>query len=375
MLKHLSLKRVTKRTSKGSDLDHVSRVAKASGLISRSIHHKFGNNEVLTDVSFEVKPGEVLCLLGPSGSGKSTCLRVISGVERLQEGEVSVDGNIVASSEHHIPPEKRGVGLMFQDYALFPHLTVSQNVAYGIKKFSSLERNKRVERLLNLANINTLSDCYPHTLSGGEQQRVALLRALAPEPTVMLLDEPFSSLDFRLRSRMREDTIKILRHHKVAIVLVTHDAEEAMFIGDRIVLMDRGKIIQTGTPENLYYSPNSEFTASFFGDVNIIREKCKNGVISTFLGDFNAKFPNGHKVSLIFRPEDIKISIPNTTDFPSFSTVTEVRSMGRKSLLKLTHEGIKEPILAIVEELKNIKPGSKVLIQLDPSRAFVFPAK
>ncbi|MGB6907079.1 MAG: ABC transporter ATP-binding protein, partial [Methyloceanibacter sp.] len=227
----------------------------AARLTFEDVSRRYGDSLALDHVSLDVPPGEVLCLLGPSGCGKTTLLRVASGVERPSSGRVLLDGQEVAGPDHFVPPEKRGVGLMFQDFALFPHLTLRQNVAFGLRSLTRSQANAEALAALARVGLAHYASAYPHILSGGEQQRVALARAIAPRPSVLLMDEPFSGLDPRLRERMREETLAILHETRATCIVVTHDAEEAMRMGDQLALMRRGRVVQTGKPLDLYRAP------------------------------------------------------------------------------------------------------------------------
>jgi iron(III) transport system ATP-binding protein len=228
----------------------------------QNLSHRFGANQVVDDVSLTVMPGQVTCLLGPSGCGKSTTLRIIAGVEQQSSGSVLLDGAVVASDAIHVEPEGRHVGLMFQDFALFPHLTVAQNVGFGMRGDRKTRRD-RVQTLLDRVELAGFSGKYPHELSGGEQQRVALARALAPSPRVMLMDEPFSGLDMRLRDDVRDATLAILKEEETAVLLVTHEPDEAMRMADQIALMRDGRIVQKGAPYNIYNAPVDRQAAAF----------------------------------------------------------------------------------------------------------------
>ena len=206
----------------------------------------------------------MLCLLGPSGCGKSTTLRMIAGVEHVDGGEIFLRGHMAAGPGHFVPPEERGIGLMFQDFALFPHLTVAQNIAFGVLP---VNRKVKVAELIDRVGLNGKEARYPHELSGGEQQRVALARALAPEPAVMLMDEPFSSLDDRLRDEVRDATLELLKETGAAVLMVTHEPGEAMRLGDEIALMRDGRIVQQGSPYTVYNNPVDLEAAAFFSDV------------------------------------------------------------------------------------------------------------
>lgn len=274
------------------------------------IEHCIGGKTVLRGVGFEVSAGEVLCLLGPSGCGKTTLLRLVAGLEEVQAGCIRIDGRIVASGTEHLPPERRGIGFVFQDLALFPHLTVMENVMFGLadQRDQAVRREKAIAALRRV-DMEARARVFPHELSGGQQQRVALARALAPGPRIMLLDEPFSSLDARLRGQVRDQTVRVLKDSGVATVMVTHDPEEAMFMGDRIVLLREGLVVQTGTPRELYTRPATAFAAAFFSEVNTLRGTVRDGGVRTVLGRVDLPgLPDGTGVSLMFRPDAVRIS-------------------------------------------------------------------
>ena len=228
----------------------------------------YGEIDVLDQVSLTIAPGELVCLLGHSGCGKTTLLRIAAGVETPSSGRVLIDGQLASGRDGFIEPENRGIGLMFQDYALFPHMSVQQNVMFGLKGLSASEAAIAARRALSRVGLERYADEFPHTLSGGEQQRVALARSIAPRPGVLLMDEPFSNLDRRMRDAVRDETVAILRETGATTIVVTHDPEEAMRIADRIVLMRAGRIIQQGSSEELYSAPANLFAARFFCDFN-----------------------------------------------------------------------------------------------------------
>jgi iron(III) transport system ATP-binding protein len=227
---------------------------------------RFGALAAVADATLTVERGELLAVLGPSGCGKTTMLRLVAGFELPDSGEVRIDGRAVCGSDW-VPPERRQVGMVFQDYALFPHLSVAENAGYGLPR---KERAARVAEVLELVGLAGLEERRPHELSGGQQQRVALARALAPSPSIVLLDEPWSNIDPLLRGAMRDDIARILRNAGVTVVLVTHDQEEAFSLADRIALMDAGRIVQVGTPEEMYYRPVSRRVAEFVGTTNFV---------------------------------------------------------------------------------------------------------
>ncbi|MEQ9575581.1 MAG: ABC transporter ATP-binding protein [Rhodospirillales bacterium] len=247
----------------------LAAASKADGLHMLNVSHAFGDNTVVSGVSVFVNPGELVCLLGPSGCGKTTLLRLAAGLETLQVGRITIGEDTVADGHGgaQMPPEKRNVGLMFQDFALFPHLTVYENIVFGL---ADKDRTRRdwARGTLATMGLGDYADTFPHTLSGGQQQRVALLRALAPAPRVLLLDEPFSGLDVNRRAQIRQDTFHILSRSGIATLMVTHDPEEAMFMADRILVMQHGRIVQSGTPVEIYFHPQTVFVAELFGPVN-----------------------------------------------------------------------------------------------------------
>lgn len=274
-----------------------------------TIRHLFGPRTVLQDISFQVEAGEVVCLLGPSGCGKTTLLRLIAGLETLQHGRILIDNQVIAEPRRQMLPERRGTGFLFQDFALFPHLTVRENTMFGLKiSDSKAERRTKALQALRQVDMLDYAEVYPHELSGGQQQRVALARALAPSPRIMLLDEPFSSLDARLRVQIRDQTLHVLKSTGVATVMVTHDPEEAMFMGDRIILMHQGRIVQTGSPAELYANPANAFVTTFFSDVNAIPGMVEAGTVRTCFGALPINgLPDGSAVEVMFRPEAVLV--------------------------------------------------------------------
>ena len=276
-------------------------------LETKHLMRRYGGQLVVDDVSLEVMPGQVTCLLGPSGCGKSTTLRMIAGVEMQDEGEIWVDGKLICDTVFRVPPERRHIGLMFQDFALFPHLSVGANVAFGLSGDKG-EIGRRVEELLNRVGLGSYTDKFPHELSGGEQQRVALARALAPRPRIMLMDEPFSGLDNRLRDGIRDETLDILREQDTAVLLVTHEPEEAMRMADQIALMRDGRIVQQGAPYNIYNAPVDRDAVAFFSDINVIRGRVEGSLVQTAFGQFLAPgVHEGNEVDIVIRPQHMKI--------------------------------------------------------------------
>jgi len=360
-------------------LKAVDVAAPTHALALHNVRHSFDGNNVVKGVDLEVKPGEVVCLLGPSGCGKTTLLRIAAGLETLQEGSVELDGQIIARpGMRHLPPEKRSVGLAFQDSALFPHLSVVENVMFGLKSLPSGRRRSRALELLEQLGMASHADVYPHMLSGGQQQRVALARAMAPSPQLMLLDEPFSSLDARLRDQIRDDTLHVLKKVGTATLLVTHDPEEAMFMADRIALMRDGEIVQTGTPRELYCAPSDPFVVRFFGEVNELDGVVKNGKVATPVGDVEAgDIPDGDMAKVMIRPEALRIAPRDLpADAHDHSHVIMAKLLGRTSLIHLCAHGTsgdEAHLHARVSGLFLPNEGQPVDINLDLSQVFVFP--
>lgn len=270
---------------------------------------RYGAIPALSAVSLDVAEGEIVGLLGPSGSGKSTLLRLVAGIERPSEGRVLIDGVEVAGPARFVEPEARRVGMVFQDYALFPHLTVAANVAFGLRGRPRAEVDRIVTGLLGRVGLARYASAHPHTLSGGERQRVALARALAPAPRVLLMDEPFSSLDGRLRDQVREETLDLLRETATTTIFVTHDPDEAMRAADRIALLHEGRLVQCGAAEELYTRPSTLFAARFFSDVNELDGTCRQGRVETPLGVFAAPaLADGAPARVCIRPEHLRLA-------------------------------------------------------------------
>lgn len=272
---------------------------------------RFGPALAVSSVDLDVPNGSFLALLGPSGCGKTTTLRLIAGFEWPDEGTVHIAGVMVAGHGVFIPPERRHVGMVFQDGALFPHMTVARNVAYGLPK--GPDRHTRVQRMLDFVGLPGLGNRMPHELSGGQQQRVALARALAPRPTVVLLDEPFASLDVELRTRLRGELRSILRRAGVTAILVTHDQDEALSFADEVAVMFAGEIVQRATPLELYRRPASPKVASFLGDANLLPGSACDGHVTCELGDLFAPAGPAGPVEVLIRPEAVRLFLDGSS--------------------------------------------------------------
>jgi len=345
------------------------------------LRRSFGGAPVVDDVSLTVAAGQVTCLLGPSGCGKSTTLRMIAGVERPDAGVIRIDGRPVFGEGADVPPEGRSVGLMFQDFALFPHLTVAQNVAFGLSGDKSAKA-ARVGELLERVNLAGYGAKHPHELSGGEQQRVALARALAPRPRVMLMDEPFSGLDNRLRDGIRDTTLDLLKEAGTAVLLVTHEPDEAMRMADEIALMRGGRIVQRGAPYNIYNAPVDKAAAAFFSDINVIRGTSRGALTDTPFGAFlTPGHADGGEVEIVIRPQHLKIDFdrggrgPNPTvqdGTPARGVVQRARYLGRESLVefRMDHDG--SVLTASVPGVFLPKGGTVLWLMIRRDRCFVF---
>ncbi|MEZ5912843.1 MAG: ABC transporter ATP-binding protein [Paracoccaceae bacterium] len=350
----------------------------------RHLTRRFGAARVVDDVSLTVMAGQVTCLLGPSGCGKSTTLRMIAGVDRPDQGEVWIDGQNMAGPGLHVPPERRSVGLMFQDFALFPHLSVAQNVAFGLKA-NGAGAAARVGELLERVDLAGFGDKHPHQLSGGEQQRVALARALAPRPRIMLMDEPFSGLDNRLRDGIRDATLEILKDEGTAVLLVTHEPDEAMRMADEIALMRGGRIVQRGAPYNVYNAPVDRAAAAFFSDINVIAGTVRGALTETAFGQFLAPgVPDGTAVDIVIRPQHLKIDFdrggrgphPTPADgTPARGLVQRARYLGHESLVEFTMDFDGSVLKAAVPGVFLPKPGTPLWLMFRRDRCFVFPRK
>lgn len=300
----------------------------------KGLGKRYPDVTALHDLRLTINRGEFFSLLGPSGCGKTTTLRLIAGLDCLSEGRIVIDGLLVSSPSYFMPPEKRGVGIVFQDYALFPHMTVFENVAFGLYGRTRAAVAKRGGELLALVGLAGAGQKYPHEMSGGQKQRIALARALAPAPQVMLLDEPFSCLDAELRAALRSETKEILRDSGATVILVTHDQEEAFSLSDRVGLLNGGKLEQVGTPYEIYHHPANRFVADFVGRADYLPAQVEGNLVVSCLGSFSLSVPNTNRLTegeLLIRPDDVSI----TPDTAGEATITEVRFLGAHALYTL----------------------------------------
>jgi iron(III) transport system ATP-binding protein len=312
----------------------------AAAIVLRGVEKAYGPVRAVRPATLAVARGELFAVLGPSGCGKTTLLRLIAGFERPDAGSIEVGGEPQAGEGRWVPPERRRIGMVFQDYALFPHLTVAENICFGIDGATRALRRRqgldpRAKGALELVGLQHKAERYPHELSGGERQRVALARALAPEPAVVLLDEPFSSLDASLRAGLRREVELILREAGASAVLVTHDQEEALSLADRIAVMRDGAVVQTGTPEEIYHRPLDRWTAQFVGEVNVLHGVADPLGVNTELGFFDLALPaDPGVIRVAVRPEQLELR----ADDDGNATIDDREFRGHDVLYRLRHE-------------------------------------
>jgi iron(III) transport system ATP-binding protein len=328
----------------------------------RGLSKAFGAIEAVRELNLEIERGELMAVLGPSGCGKTTLLRVIAGFEQPDAGCVVVSGDVVAGPGRIVPPEKRRVGMVFQDYALFPHLSVEGNVAFGLTARPREERDALTRRTLELVGLQHKARFGVYELSGGERQRVALARALAPEPELVLLDEPFSSLDATLRAGLRREVELILRDAEATALLVTHDQEEALSLADRVAVMRDGEIVQVGPPVEVYGKPATRWAAQFVGEVNVLSGVARGNGVETELGVFDLRSPVSGSVQVAVRPEQLELR----ADSNGNAEVVAREFRGHDVLYRLRHEGGKT-LLVQLPSLDLYDVGDSVFVRPAPT--------
>jgi iron(III) transport system ATP-binding protein len=347
-----------------------------SGCVTfENVSRSFGSVQALRDVSLRVEAGEIVCLLGPSGCGKTTLLRIASGVDSPSAGRVLIDGVEIAGPNRFVPPEKRGVGLMFQDFALFPHLTIRDNVAFGLKALARDVAAREAEALLSRVGLLDYADAYPDMLSGGQQQRVALIRALAPRPAVILMDEPFSGLDVQLREAMQKETRSLLKETGATCILVTHDPVEALRMADRIAVVHSGRVVQFGTGEELYRHPNTLFVARLFSEINEIHASVDGGSVSLPLGSFEASgLADGEPAVVCIRRRALRLAgerPEGTISVPG--RVLSRLFQGDYADIEVGVQGFDAPLRIMTGQRPAPVRGADVWVSVDPAGVRVFP--
>lgn len=333
----------------------------------RNVTKRFGPEAppVVHDVSFDVADGEIFAILGPSGCGKTTTLRCIAGFEHVTEGAISLRDRTLSGPDEHVAPDAREIGIVFQNYALFPHLTVLENVIFGLNHAPKVEQEARAREALDMVGLSTFEDRQPQHLSGGQQQRVALARTLAPEPDLILLDEPFSNLDALLRQETRQEVRELLKDKGMSAVLVTHNQEEALSFADRLAVMRGGQLDQAGTPENVYYRPRTLFVAQFLGRTNLLLSQASGSEASTPLGPVRLDREAEGTVLVSMRPEHLALEAPETTDGP-VGTVVARAFKGHDITYRVAYEG--SEYLVHADNRVLYEPGDTVGIRaLEPA--------
>ncbi|MDQ0325223.1 iron(III) transport system ATP-binding protein [Rhodopseudomonas julia] len=330
------------------------------------VTRRFDGMPALDNVSLEVRAGEIVALLGHSGCGKSTLLRIIAGVEDIDRGQVALGRQVVVGGDIFVEPEIRNVGMMFQDYALFPHLTARQNIGFGLKKMPRKEAAARVAAIIERLNLEALCERYPHMMSGGEQQRVALARALAPQPHMLLMDEPFSNLDRGLRERIRRETVDVLRALGTTAIIVTHDAEEALALGDRIVLMDKGRIVEEGSGEDIYRTPRTADAALFFSHVNIVPAQPSGEWLESPIGRFPDLRARTGPVRLFIRPQAMALAEQGIP-----ARVSGRMLLGEIEELVLKIEALEDPLVMRTTARSDVEVGDDVRVRFDTGSILV----
>ena len=341
-------------------------------LALENISVNYDETVVVNDVSFNLQEGELACLLGPSGCGKTTILRAISGFQELTKGSIDLAGNTISSTEVMLNPEQRGVGMVFQDHALFPHLSIAENVGFGLSKLPKKDKSDRVTNLLNLVGMDAHKNKYPHELSGGQSQRVALARAIAPRPSLLLMDEPFSNLDTELRESLGYEVRVLLKELGMTAIMVTHDQHDAFALGDRVGVMSQGKLKQWDTSFNLYHAPNSRFVANFIGDgVFVNGHLISDNTVVTNFGEIRGETINmqnsGQEIDLLIRPDDVKYDPESAIR----GTVTRKAFKGAQTLYTMLLES-GDSLMSLVPSHDDYEIGDVIGVSIDADHLVCF---
>ena len=342
----------------------------------RDLHHSFGEVNAINKLSFSIEHNSIVSILGPSGCGKTTLIRLIAGLEEIQKGQISFEGKVVANEKFNTPPEQRSISYVFQDFALFPHMNVKENISFAAS--SKVNKKQLIDQVIQLAKVENFLDKYPHALSGGEQQRVALARSIAVQPRLLLLDEPFSDLDTNLKKEIIDDTLHIINSLDSSAIVVTHNAEEAMFLSNVIVVMEKGRIVQIGKPREIYFNPSNVYVASLFGEVNIFQTKVLNNKCDTPLGLLDTKdFKDNQQVNVVVRPEAIKLNVEKSPlTSPNSGVVVDSKFLGNSAMIHMTVNDSNNKKHHVHSKLIGEflpAPASSVSFSLDLNHVFIFP--
>ena len=348
----------------------------AAGLKFEGVSHRYGSSRSLSDVSFSASPGEIVCVLGASGCGKTTLLRLAAGLERASSGRILINGGEVCSDGVFVPPEERNVGMIFQDCALFPHLRVRDNVAFGLSRLPRRSAVAAARAALTRVGLERYVDSWPHELSGGEQQRAALARSIAPRPSILLMDEPFSGLDRGLREGMRDETLSLLKETRASCVLVTHDPEEAMWMADRIVFLREGRVVQDAPPLDLYNRPTDIGVARYFSALNEFRSRVVGGSADTPVGCFPAPhLSEGSEALVAVRPQGLlPLRGGEREGVGRNGLVTASRFLGSSHLISALFEGLDRPALSRPPVRLEIAAGDVLPFEVATEHVFIFGA-
>ena len=338
----------------------------------KQLDFAYGRNQILFEFDFSLEESQIGCLLGPSGCGKTTVLRAIAGFENPTKGEIVLNGNKLNGSKIFVEPEKRQIGMVFQDIALFPHLSVESNIQFGIRTLTQTQRDKRSNELLDLVGMSQFKKTYPHELSGGQQQRIALARAMAPKPSLLLMDEPLSSLDEELREQLAREIRLILQQEKISAILVTHDQNEAFAVGDHICVMHQGRVQQNDSAYNLYHRPLNRFVAEFIGEGALLPGVVADeDTITTDLGEIKGNLPESCKhqdnVDVLIRPENVILG----DDKENRAVITERYFRGSGYLYSLKTSGGVE-LLSLIPGSEALQIDQSISVRLQIERPVVF---